>query len=110
MPCPLLLVPSPQYSGERVRVRGLRLHGAGHLQGPSPPPSPQRTGEREKAVSAMTHLNDPSCHRFPRRTFLADLGMGFTGLVLGSMLQRDGVARADVGISAASDALWTPPD
>ena len=38
--------------------------------------------------------NDPSCHRFPRRAFLADLGMGFTGLVLGSMLQRDGVARA----------------
>jgi uncharacterized protein DUF1501 len=37
---------------------------------------------------------DPSCCRFPRRAFLADLGMGFTGLVLGSMLQRDGVARA----------------
>ena len=27
-----------------------------------------------------------------RRTFLADLGMGFTGLALGSMLARDGVA------------------
>src|SRR5262245_10805167 len=30
----------------------------------------------------------------PRRAFLADLGMGFTGLALGSMLQRDGVMRA----------------
>jgi hypothetical protein len=29
-----------------------------------------------------------------RRTFLADLGMGFTGLALGAMLQRDGVAHA----------------
>ena len=37
---------------------------------------------------------DQSCHRFPRRAFLSDLGMGFTGLVLGAMLQRDGVARA----------------
>lgn len=27
-----------------------------------------------------------------RRTFLADLGMGFTGLALGSMLQREGLA------------------
>jgi len=55
-------------------------------------------------------VRDCSCHRFPRRTFLADLGMGFTGLVLGAMLQRDGVARADAGLSAAADALWTPPD
>jgi hypothetical protein len=29
-----------------------------------------------------------------RRSFLADLGMGFTGLALGSMLHRDGIARA----------------
>jgi Protein of unknown function (DUF1501) len=29
-----------------------------------------------------------------RRTFLADMGMGFTGLALGAMLHRDGVARA----------------
>ena len=26
----------------------------------------------------------------PRRTFLADLGLGFTGLALGTLLQRDG--------------------
>ncbi|RPI82654.1 MAG: DUF1501 domain-containing protein, partial [Planctomycetaceae bacterium] len=35
------------------------------------------------------------CGRFARRTFLADLGLGFTGLALGSMLHRDGVVRAN---------------
>ncbi|MBM3798219.1 MAG: DUF1501 domain-containing protein, partial [Acidobacteria bacterium] len=29
-----------------------------------------------------------------RRAFLADMGMGFTGMALGAMLNRDGVARA----------------
>src|SRR5207248_10059279 len=38
-----------------------------------------------------------------RRAFLADLGMGFTGLVLGAMLHRDGVARA-------AAPAWKPPD
>lgn len=33
--------------------------------------------------------------RITRRTFLADTGMGFTGLALGAMLLRDGIARAD---------------
>ena len=47
----------------------------------------------------MKPLPDHSCRRFPRRAFLADLGMGFTGLALGAMLHRDGVARA------ASDAV-----
>lgn len=37
----------------------------------------------------------------PRRTFLADLGMGFTGLALGATLQRE--ARAEA-------TNWTPPD
>jgi hypothetical protein len=40
----------------------------------------------------------------PRRTFLADVGMGFAGLALGAMLQRDGIVRA------ATDAAWVPPD
>ena len=31
----------------------------------------------------------------PRRAFLADVGMGFTGLALGEMLLRDGVCRAE---------------
>src|SRR5580704_1623631 len=39
-----------------------------------------------------------------RRAFLADVGMGFTGLALGALLARDGVARADTA------AAWTPPD
>lgn len=39
-----------------------------------------------------------------RRSFLADVGMGFTGLALGAMLARDGVLRAE----AESD--WQPPD
>lgn len=34
------------------------------------------------------------CGRVQRRTFLADLGMGFSGLALGAMLARDGVVRA----------------
>ncbi len=36
-----------------------------------------------------------------RRTFLADIGMGFTGLALGAMLHRD---------SAASTPGWAPPN
>jgi hypothetical protein len=43
-------------------------------------------------------------HSIPRRGFLADFGMGFTGLALGSLLYRDGVARAST-VSA-----WRPPD
>lgn len=39
----------------------------------------------------------------PRRRFIADMGMGFTGLVLGAMLHRDGVARAE------SRETWTLP-
>ncbi|MCI0402333.1 MAG: DUF1501 domain-containing protein, partial [Acidobacteria bacterium] len=49
----------------------------------------------------MTH--DPRSF-LGRRAFLADLGLGFTGLALGAMLHRDGVARADHA------ALWAPPD
>src|SRR5689334_23273489 len=32
------------------------------------------------------------CGQIARRTFLADVGMGFTGLALGAMLHRDGYA------------------
>jgi hypothetical protein len=38
---------------------------------------------------------------FGRRAFLADMGLGFTGLALGAMLHRDGFA---------NDAGWRPPD
>lgn len=49
---------------------------------------------------------DPShCPGISRRSFLADTGMGLTGLVLGSMLFRDGQLRAnDTG------AGWEPPN
>jgi hypothetical protein len=40
-----------------------------------------------------------------RRTFLADLGMGFTGLALGAMLAREGVVRGE-----EATAAWQPPD
>ncbi len=39
-----------------------------------------------------------------RRCFLADVGMGFTGLALGAMLARDGVLRAE------APGAWQPPD
>src|SRR5882757_3715294 len=35
-----------------------------------------------------------------RRTFLADVGLGFTGLALGAMLHRDSYARGEPGASA----------
>ena len=47
-------------------------------------------------------LRSHACGRVPRRSFLADLGMGFTGLALGAMLHRDGFADDSSG--------WTPPD
>jgi hypothetical protein len=43
------------------------------------------------------------CVRADRRAFLADLGMGFTGLALGAMLQADRPA-------AGNDDVWSPPD
>jgi hypothetical protein len=49
-------------------------------------------------------MGDLFSRRVPRRSFLADTGMGFTGLALGSMLFRDGVARAQ------DDAAWAAPD
>ncbi len=47
------------------------------------------------------------CGRIARRTFLADVGMGFTGLALGAMLQRD--AAAATGSAAAAKAPHFPP-
>ncbi|HEX5273481.1 MAG TPA: DUF1501 domain-containing protein [Gemmataceae bacterium] len=44
------------------------------------------------------------CGHVHRRTFLADMGMGFVGLALGAMLHRDGVVRA------SEPAAWSQPD
>ena len=52
---------------------------------------------------------DHSIASASRRTFLADLGMGFTGLALGAMLHADGVVRADERRSSV-DGGWAPPD
>src|SRR5258708_1569845 len=38
------------------------------------------------------------CPGVTRRSFLADTGLGFTGLALGAMLFRDGIARAETGL------------
>ncbi|QDU44432.1 DUF1501 domain-containing protein [Symmachiella dynata] len=39
----------------------------------------------------------------PRRQFLADVGMGFTGVALSAMFHRDGVVRA------SEHGTWSPP-
>ncbi|MBI3865706.1 MAG: DUF1501 domain-containing protein [Planctomycetia bacterium] len=49
------------------------------------------------------HEQTPQCCQ-PRRAFLADVGMGFAGLALGSLLGRDGHVRA------AEGEAWIPPD
>src|SRR5678815_4186128 len=56
----------------------------------------------------MVHSHDCSCRRFPRRAFLADLGMGFTGLALAALLQRDGYALPPKDVD--SNEPWVPPD
>ena len=47
-----------------------------------------------------------STRSIPRRTFLADVGMGFTGLALGAMLHRHGIALRWRGAASG----WQPPD
>ncbi|MBI2823696.1 MAG: DUF1501 domain-containing protein [Planctomycetia bacterium] len=49
-------------------------------------------------------MHNTGCTGIHRRTFLADVGMGFTGLALGAMLARDGIVRADAA------GAWAPPD
>lgn len=50
----------------------------------------------------------PPCGRIHRRTFLADVGMGFAGMALGSMLFRDGIARAATAPTSATPFRPTP--
>lgn len=45
-------------------------------------------------------MNNNLIQPSPRRTFLADMGMGFTGLALGAMLQRE---------ARAVESTWAPP-
>lgn len=44
-----------------------------------------------------------------RRAFLADVGMGFAGLALGSLLYGDGVRRAAAAPTGDPHAPWQPP-
>ncbi|MDA1053377.1 MAG: DUF1501 domain-containing protein [Planctomycetota bacterium] len=54
--------------------------------------------------NATTVSIRPDCRGHDsRRTFLADIGLGFTGLALGAMLQRDRAA------SAEEHSVWRPP-
>ena len=50
-------------------------------------------------------MNTHPCRGITRRSFLADTGMGFTGLALGALLFKDGVARAADPHAPA----WQPP-
>lgn len=52
----------------------------------------------------------PECGRVARRTFLADLGMGFTGLALGSMLQNEAQAGLDPHAPPRIGGLGGPPN
>lgn len=45
-------------------------------------------------MTEENHDRDGCCRRLPRRAFLSDFGLGFTGLALGAMLAEDGVVRA----------------
>lgn len=40
---------------------------------------------------------------YPRRDFISDIGLGFSGLALGAMLAHDGIVRAN-------DEPWSPPN
>jgi hypothetical protein len=60
-----------------------------------------RNNENTRPVDKLTA--GPMGGRIPRRTFLADLGMGFAGLSLGAMLHQAGIVRA-----GTSDS-WSPP-
>src|SRR5688500_5307222 len=54
----------------------------------------------------MRYANTPfPCGRINRRRFIADLGMGFAGLAMSSMLARDGIVRADAVTPASAGAL-----
>ncbi|MBM3839217.1 MAG: DUF1501 domain-containing protein [Verrucomicrobia bacterium] len=48
----------------------------------------------------MSNCLHPRCRPINRRVFLADLGMGFTGLALGAMLHRE---------AFGNGAAWPPP-
>jgi len=58
------------------------------------PRSPRRSNSSLHAAHRKHGAQHANCTGVSRRTFLADMGMGLTGLALGAMLSRDGIARA----------------
>src|SRR5215467_12194592 len=62
---------------------------------------------RDFLIKRERDMNDKhskcGCSAVSRRSFLADTGMGFTGLALGAMLFRDGVAHAESIANAKPD-------
>ena len=54
------------------------------------PPAALRAAVNCKGGPRMTSRRPTGCTGVTRRSFLADTGMGFTGLALGAMLFRDG--------------------
>ena len=69
---------------------------------PSTPSIPSMNSAPSVGASHPLAPADGQTPLRPRRAFLADLGMGFTGLALGTLFQRE--AKAEAG------TLWTPPD
>ena len=55
-----------------------------------------------KMEERMTETND-ECSSCTRRSFLSDLGMGFTGLALGAMLSADGVISKGQRVLASTE-------
>src|SRR5262245_61087849 len=49
------------------------------------------------------------CRGITRRAFLADTGMGFTGMALGAMLFQDGVAQAEPAVSHSERGAMFQP-
>ena len=60
-------------------------------------------------MTTRSNTPGPCCGRVSRRTFLADMGMGFTGLALGAMLHRDGVSRAAEAAGTPAGTPHFPP-
>src|SRR6266702_921804 len=48
------------------------------------------------------------CPGITRRSFLADTGMGFTGLALGALLFRDGISKVRAADSPHNDSSLSP--
>jgi len=60
-------------------------------------------------MSAKRPAPEKRCGGVTRRSFLVDTGMGFTGLALGAMLFRDGVARGQAAPRRPDGRPHFPP-